>query len=166
LGTASRPKPAVPEVGTVLAGDEQAGFFSPARLPVENDLGDAGGAVGGCTVMAAGRAEALFRAPISAAETLDSETALRQPSGTMTETEQLPFRGRVKNWKHAFGYGFIIRDGDHRDIFCHVTVLKEAGIAAVLAAGDRVSFAAGPDARGRLRITKLAIDALRPAAVD
>jgi cold shock CspA family protein len=81
-------------------------------------------------------------------------------------TEQLPFRGRVARWKHAFGYGFIARDGDHRDIFCHVSVLKEAGIAAVLAAGDRVSFDCDLDSTGRLRITKLAIDALRPAAVD
>jgi cold shock CspA family protein len=36
--------------------------------------------------------------------------------------------------------GGFIRGDDHRDIFCHVSVLQKAGIAAVLAAGDRVSL--------------------------
>jgi cold shock CspA family protein len=30
-------------------------------------------------------------------------------------TEQLPFRGRVKTWKKAFGYGFVTRSDDFRD---------------------------------------------------
>jgi CspA family cold shock protein len=81
----------------------------------------------------------------------------------MTE-HQLPFRGRVKNWKHDRGFGFIRRDDNHSDVFCHVSVLQKAGIAAVLAAGDRVSFDCDTDATGRLRITKLALEAPPPAA--
>jgi cold shock CspA family protein len=80
-------------------------------------------------------------------------------------TEQLPFRGRVKNWKHPRGFGFITRD-DRRDIFVHVSVLKEAGIAAALVAGDRVSFDCDVDRAGRLRCSRIAIDAPRGAAVD
>jgi cold shock CspA family protein len=38
-------------------------------------------------------------------------------------TEQLPFRGRVKTWKRAFGYGFVTRD-DFRDVFVHANVLR------------------------------------------
>jgi cold shock CspA family protein len=78
-------------------------------------------------------------------------------------TEHLPFRGRVKNWKHDRGFGFI-RGDDGVDIFCHVSVLQKAGIAAVLAAGDRVEFDCDTDATGRLRITKLAHEEPPPAA--
>jgi CspA family cold shock protein len=81
-------------------------------------------------------------------------------------TEQLPFRGRVARWKHERGFGFITRDDDRRDIFVHVSVLQKAGLAAVLAAGDRVSFDCDVDAAGRLRCSRIALDAPRPAAVD
>jgi hypothetical protein len=48
-----------------------------------------------------------------------------------------------------------------------VSVLQKAGIAAVLAAGDRVEFDCDTDATGRLRVIKLALEAApRPAAVD
>jgi cold shock CspA family protein len=53
-------------------------------------------------------------------------------------TEQLPFRGRVKTWKKAFGYGFVTRSDDFRDVFVHANVLKGTGIAGPL----RVRFEA------------------------
>jgi CspA family cold shock protein len=71
-------------------------------------------------------------------------------------TEQLPFRGRVKTWKRAFGYGFVTRD-DFRDVFVHANVLKGTGIST-LEPGDPVTFDCDVDRVGRLRITKLALD--------
>jgi cold shock CspA family protein len=38
-----------------------------------------------------------------------------------------PYTGKLGNWKgEAKGYGFLIRDNDHRQIFVHASKLKAA----------------------------------------
>jgi cold shock CspA family protein len=78
-------------------------------------------------------------------------------------TEQLPFRGRMKTWKKAIGYGFVTRSDDFRDVFVHAIVLKGTGFA-VLEPGQRVLF----DRPRRSRLVRpdrtAACPAVRPSA--
>ena len=56
--------------------------------------------------------------------------------------------GKVKFFNAAKGYGFIAPQDGSADIFVHVTALEKAGIRT-LNEGDRVSFVAEDDRRGR-----------------
>lgn len=46
---------------------------------------------------------------------------------TNADVETVEFRGRVKWFNTTKGYGFVTTDGDSRDAFLHITVLRLAG---------------------------------------
>jgi cold shock CspA family protein len=75
---------------------------------------------------------------------------------------ELQFSGRLKRWKHERGFGFVEHD-DRCDVFLHVSTVKAAGLDG-LEIGDRVRFDCAVDDAGRLRATRIALEAPRPAA--
>jgi cold shock CspA family protein len=79
-------------------------------------------------------------------------------------SEPLPFAGRLKRWKHERGFGFIERD-DRRDVFLHATTAKASGLDG-LEIGARVRFDCAVDTIGRLRATRIALEAPCPAATS
>jgi CspA family cold shock protein len=56
--------------------------------------------------------------------------------------------GTVKWFNSGKGYGFITPDQGGKDVFLHATALEAAGIRQ-LVEGDRVSFVAEDDRRGK-----------------
>ncbi|PWE18269.1 cold-shock protein [Marinicauda salina] len=56
--------------------------------------------------------------------------------------------GTVKFFNASKGFGFITPDEGGKDVFVHVTALKDAGLDS-LADGQRVTFETEPDARGK-----------------
>jgi cold shock CspA family protein len=69
-------------------------------------------------------------------------------------SESLPFAGSLKLWNPR-GYGIVERDGDHRDAFVHVSVLRQARLLG-LSLGQRVAFDVTEDHVGRLRVSRIA----------
>jgi len=57
-------------------------------------------------------------------------------------------QGRVKFWNSERGFGFIARDDENGDVFCHVRDLPEG--MDELAVGDLVSFELVHGRDGRL----------------
>jgi len=55
--------------------------------------------------------------------------------------------GRVKWFDAARGYGFIIPDDGGRDLFVHITAVRQAGYAS-LVPGTRLSYEIRPDREG------------------
>lgn len=56
--------------------------------------------------------------------------------------------GIVKFFNADKGFGFITPDDGGKDVFVHITAVKEAGMAD-LRDGQRVSFDTEPDSRGK-----------------
>jgi len=56
--------------------------------------------------------------------------------------------GTVKFFNADKGFGFITPDDGDKDVFVHITAVKEAGMAD-LRDGQRVSFDTEPDSRGK-----------------
>jgi CspA family cold shock protein len=54
----------------------------------------------------------------------------------------------VKFFNADKGFGFITPDDGDKDVFVHITAVKEAGMAD-LRDGQRVSFDTEPDSRGK-----------------
>jgi CspA family cold shock protein len=55
--------------------------------------------------------------------------------------------GTISNWLDEKAYGFIKRDDNQPDVFCHITGL--AGGVTELTAGDRVQFEIGEGRNGK-----------------
>jgi CspA family cold shock protein len=56
--------------------------------------------------------------------------------------------GTVKFFNSNRGYGFIQPDDGGHDIFVHITAVERAGLKS-LTEGQRISFDAEPDKRGK-----------------
>ncbi|MBI1263283.1 MAG: cold-shock protein [Alphaproteobacteria bacterium] len=56
--------------------------------------------------------------------------------------------GTVKFFNADKGFGFITPDDGGKDVFVHITAVKDAGLAD-LRDGQRVSFETQPDTRGK-----------------
>jgi cold shock protein len=56
--------------------------------------------------------------------------------------------GTVKFFNADKGFGFITPDDGGKDVFVHITAVKDAGMAD-LRDGQRVSFDTEPDNRGK-----------------
>lgn len=56
--------------------------------------------------------------------------------------------GTVKFFNAEKGFGFITPDEGDKDVFVHITAVKDAGLAD-LRDGQRVSFETEPDRRGK-----------------
>ena len=66
--------------------------------------------------------------------------------------------GKVKWFSNLKGFGFLQKDGDEKDVFCHYSFVQAEGYKK-LKAGDEVSFdieesAKGPQARNVIRTKK------------
>jgi cold shock protein len=68
--------------------------------------------------------------------------------------DTLQFAGALKLWNPR-GYGLIERDGDHSDVFIHISLLKLARLVGI-EVGARVTFDVSVDKFGRLRASKIA----------
>ncbi|WP_041522080.1 DUF1294 domain-containing protein [Gilvimarinus agarilyticus] len=66
--------------------------------------------------------------------------------------------GIIGKWHDDKGYGFILPESDTREVFFHVSAYKVRGARPTL--GERVTFTAEPDARGRNRA--VAVFPLKP----
>ncbi|MFQ5971172.1 MAG: cold-shock protein [Alphaproteobacteria bacterium] len=64
--------------------------------------------------------------------------------------------GVVKWFNPAKGYGFITPSNGGKDVFVHISDVRDAGIAT-LAEGQTVSFEAATDERGRQHAVSLAV---------
>ena len=67
-------------------------------------------------------------------------------------------KGKVKWFSNLKGFGFLQKDGDEKDVFCHYSFVQAEGYKK-LKAGDEVSFdieesAKGPQARNVVRTKK------------
>ena len=67
-------------------------------------------------------------------------------------------KGKVKWFSNLKGFGFLQKDGDEKDVFCHYSFVQAEGYKK-LKAGDEVSFdieesAKGPQARNVIRTKK------------
>lgn len=56
--------------------------------------------------------------------------------------------GTVKFFNTAKGYGFITPESGEKDVFVHISALKQSGIET-LNEGDKVTFDVEEDRRGR-----------------
>lgn len=70
-------------------------------------------------------------------------------------------KGVIETWKRDEGYGFIQPNGGGKDYFFHKSALNSDHAPAV---GQRVSFTAGRDAKGRLRAENITIESGRSRA--
>ncbi|MEL6747147.1 MAG: cold-shock protein [Pseudomonadota bacterium] len=62
----------------------------------------------------------------------------------MTERHE----GTVKFFDLEKGFGFITPDGGDKDVFVHISAVKQSGLEE-LQQGQRVSFDTEPDRRGK-----------------
>jgi cold shock CspA family protein len=51
---------------------------------------------------------------------------------TLTGLNKMTKQGKLKWYNHVKGYGFISRDEGQKDIFCHVSEFRKAGIKKVV----------------------------------
>lgn len=58
------------------------------------------------------------------------------------------YKGKVKYYNAAKGYGFVTPDDGSKDIFLHVTAVQKSGLAHV-AEGMSLSFETQNDTKGR-----------------
>jgi len=56
--------------------------------------------------------------------------------------------GTVKFFNNDKGFGFITPDEGGKDVFVHITAVKDAGMDS-LNDGQRISFDTEPDSRGK-----------------
>ena len=56
--------------------------------------------------------------------------------------------GKIKWYNGKKGYGFIERDDKEKDVFVHITAVKEAGIQK-LYENDKLEFELSEDAKGK-----------------
>ena len=60
----------------------------------------------------------------------------------------MSLQGKVKWFNPAKGFGFIERDDKEKDVFVHISAVKEAGIQKLLE-NDKLEFELSEDAKGK-----------------
>ena len=60
----------------------------------------------------------------------------------------MSLQGKVKWFNPAKGFGFIERDDKEKDVFVHITAVKEAGIQKLFE-NDKLEFELSEDAKGK-----------------
>ena len=60
----------------------------------------------------------------------------------------MSLQGKVKWFNPAKGFGFIERDDKEKDVFVHISAVKEAGIQKLFAE-DKVEFDLSQDLKGK-----------------
>ena len=60
----------------------------------------------------------------------------------------MSLQGKVKWFNPAKGFGFIERDDKERDVFVHISAVKEAGIQKLFE-NDKVEFELSEDAKSK-----------------
>lgn len=64
-------------------------------------------------------------------------------------------KGKIRSWNDERGFGFIEADGGSKDVFLHISALKNRSQRPVV--GQLVSYTVTVDAQGRPRSSKVAI---------
>ena len=60
----------------------------------------------------------------------------------------MSLQGKVKWFNPVKGFGFIERDDKEKDVFIHISAVKEAGIQKLFE-NDKVEFELSQDAKGK-----------------
>ena len=60
----------------------------------------------------------------------------------------MSLQGKVKWFNPAKGFGFIEREYKEKDVFVHITAVKEAGIQKLFE-NDKLEFELSEDAKGK-----------------
>ena len=71
--------------------------------------------------------------------------------------------GKIKWWSTGRGFGFIVDDQDHLDVFLHIDIIKDTGIV-MLREGQSVEYLRENNA-GRLRATFVTINSANTGIV-
>lgn len=69
---------------------------------------------------------------------------------------KIMIKGVLKTWKEDRGFGFISPDNGGKDIFIHISALKEASRRPV--AGDVIYYQVAKDNRGKFKAVNAAIE--------
>lgn len=77
----------------------------------------------------------------------DATVAEHQDFPLVVTEEVTMLSGRVKWFDAVRGYGFIIPDDGGRDLFVHITAVRQAGYTS-LVPGTRLSYEIRPDREG------------------
>ena len=60
----------------------------------------------------------------------------------------MSLQGKVKGFNPGMGFGFIEREDKEKDVFVHITAVKEAGIQKLFE-NDKLEFELSEDAKGK-----------------
>ncbi|MBD2258051.1 cold shock domain-containing protein [Pseudanabaena sp. FACHB-2040] len=80
--------------------------------------------------------------------------------------EPILHQGRLKTWNDDRGFGFIVPEGNGKDVFLHISAIKEASRRPQ--AGDIIYYQRVTEPNGKVRAAKASIQGVppRPAAAS
>ncbi|QFY90530.1 cold shock domain-containing protein [Magnetovirga frankeli] len=68
-------------------------------------------------------------------------------------------KGKIKQWNDEKGFGFISPEGGEKDVFIHISALKQAGRRPIV--GDVIFYQIQTDNDGRIRAVNAGIEGVK-----